>query len=81
MLGGMLVIENYTILHHLQSAHSLDGVFSQQDKAGDEKGLSRSAQFQLNQPIKTTLSYLTPLITPHLATIYQEIFSPPQLLT
>lgn len=64
VLGGMLVIENYTILHYPKSAYSLDGVLNQQYKAGYEKGQPKRARFQLNQPMKTTLSYLIPPITP-----------------
>lgn len=64
VLGGMLVMENYTILHCRQSAYSLDGVLNQQYKAGYEKSLSKTAHFQLNNPIKTTISYLIPSSTP-----------------
>lgn len=60
----MLVIENYTIPHYPQSAFSLDGILNQEYKAGYEKSLSKAAQFQLNQSVKTTFSYLIPPIIP-----------------
>lgn len=63
VLGGMLVIENYTTPPYPQSAYHLDRVLNLQYKVEYEMSLSTPAPFQLNQPIKITHSYLIPPIT------------------
>lgn len=60
----MLVIENYMILRYTQNAYGLDGALYQYYKAGYKKGLSKAFNFQPNQPMKATLSYLISFIIP-----------------